>query len=234
MKVRLAFPIDEISGKAGGNFGNVFSKWRGLMVARRHVIPANPSTANQDAIRGFMAASAVAFQSLTTEQKEAWKSFASTIPRSILGQNVTIPEISAYCKINAYRQMGGVALTDTAPSIKADFAISDITKVINDDGEITITWTHSATETTGRFVMVKITNDLPSGVYVPKRSDFRLINGPGVTSLIPLTASPQSVTGQWRFSPTIGKYCGIECQPISSEYVPGVPFGKVLLVEAPA
>ena len=234
MKVRLAFPVDEISGKAGGNFGNVFSRWRGLMVARRHVVPANPSTANQDAIRGFMAAAAVAFQSLSPVEKDAWATFAATVPRSILGQNVTIPEISAYCKINAIRQMAGQSITDTAPSVKADFAISDITSVINDAGEIAITFTHSATETAGRFVMVKMTDALPSGVYVPKRSDFRLINGPGTPSILALGASPDEVAGCFRFAPAISKYCGIEIQPISSQYVPGVAFGKVVQVTAPA
>lgn len=231
MKLRLAFPVDQISGKAGGNFGNVFFNWRGMMVARRLVVPKNPSTVNQDSVRTMLAAAAVRYQSLTPGQREAWKIFAAANPRKFLGQTVQIPEISAYCQVNCIRQLAGQAITDTAPTLKPDFAITGITKAEITGQGLEITFTHNASVLTNKRVLLRATGPLSSGMYVPKKSDFRLAYGPsGGASVIDLEASPQTTQGTGVFDYAHGVYAGVEIVPISPDYVAGVGFGDVLQV----
>lgn len=234
MKLRLAYPVDTMSGKAGGDFGIVMSAWRGLQVARRLVVPRNPSTTEQDAIRGYLASAAVAFQSVTASEKTAWDTYAELVRSRILGQLVTRPAISVYCQINVLRQIAGQALTDTAPTAKPDFAVTDITD-FEDDGvnnEMNVVFTHNAPATANRFVMVRWTGALPSAVVVPRKSDYRLAEGVvGGGSIVALGASPQTIsfTAPW-VELAAGAVAGVSIVPMNVDYVPGVEFSKVLTV----
>lgn len=233
MKLRLAYPVDEMSGKAGGDFGIVMSRWRGLQVARRLVVPTNPSTTQQDLIRGYLSSAAVAFQSVTGPEKTAWNTFAQLIANRIMGQMVVRPAISVYCLINVIRQIAGQAITDTAPTTKPDFAVTGITAFEHDvaNNEMEVTFTHNAPATADRFVMVKYTGALPSGVVVPKKSDFRLAEGVSTGSIVALAASPQTIqfTSPW-VELTAGSFAGVSIQPLNVSYVPGVEFTDVLEV----
>jgi len=233
MKVRLAYPVDQLVGKAGGPFGIVFSRWRGLQVARRLVVPANPSTVEQDAIRGMLASAAVAFQSLTLAEKATWNAFATLMRNRILGQEVTRPAISMYCMINVFRQIDGQAITDVAPTAKPDFAITGITAFQHDvvTGDMNVVFTHNAPATADRFVMAKWTAALPSGVVIPRKSDYRLAEGVDAASIIPLAASPQTAifTTPWA-ELTVGQFSGVSLTPMNISYVPGVEFSDVLTV----
>lgn len=234
MKMRLAYPVDTMTGKAGGDFGIVMSSWRGLQVARRLVVPRNPSTTQQDAIRGYLASAAVAFQSLSASEKTAWDTYAALVRSRILGQYVTRPAISMYCQINCLRQIAGQALTDVAPTTKPDFAVTDITAFEDDavNNEMNVVFTHNAPATASRFVLVRWTAALPSAVVVPRKSDFRLAEGV-VTggSIVALASSPQTInfSAPWT-ELAAGVVAGVSVTPLNGDYVPGVEFQKVLTV----
>lgn len=234
MKCRLTFPVDTLSGKGGGPFGLVFAKWRGLQVARRLVVPSNPGTTEQDAIRGYLSAAASAFQAVTPSEKAAWDAWARINSSQILGQDVVRPAISEYCGVNCLRQIDGQAITDVAPTAKPDFAITGITSVTNTGPgtSLDIVFTHNAPATTDRSVLVRTTLALASQVVNPKDSDFRLVEGVSdADSIQPLAASPQTMvfSQPWNF-PSVGAYIGVRITPVSAEYTTGVEFGAVLQV----
>jgi hypothetical protein len=72
------------SGKLGGAL--VFGTWKGLDVARRYVIPANPNTAPQSTQRGYLTAAVDAWHTtganaLEAADKAAWNRLAGVIGR---------------------------------------------------------------------------------------------------------------------------------------------------------
>lgn len=236
MKIRLAYPVSQMSGKVGGAFGIVMFQHRGLQVARTMVTPANPSTTPQDTIRGYLASAAVAFQSLTANEKAAWETYAELIKSRIMGQEVVRPAISVYCQINCIRQIAGEAITDTAPTTKPDFAISAITAFEYDSvsGDMNVVFTHNAPATANRYVLVRFTAALPSGVVVPKRSDYRLAETvAGSGSIVALDASPQTIAFDepWTTVP-VDSFAGVSITPLNTDYVPGVEFSDVVQVTA--
>jgi hypothetical protein len=234
MKMALTFPVGELSGKGGGPFGLVYFQWRGLQVARRMVQPSNPQTAEQQGMRGFMTAAAVAFQSLTPSEKADWDAWAEINASQILGQDVVRPAISEYCGVNCVRQIAGAAIDDAAPTAKTDFAITGITSVTNTGPgtSLDIVFTHNASVTTNRKVLVRTTLALASQLVVPKKSDYRTVEGVlAGGSVVALAASPQTLvfTSPWNF-PTAATYIGVQIEPISSEYASGVQFSDVVVV----
>jgi len=230
MQVRLSFPVDTLAGKGGGAFGLVFSKWRGLQVARRLVVPANPGTTEQDTIRGYLATAAAAFQSVTPSEKLDWEAWAEINASNILGQRVVRPAISEYCAINVMRQINGQATTDVAPTSKPAFAVTGITSVTNTGPgtSVDIVYTHNDAAPSGTFVLVRITLALPSLMVVPRTSDFRLIEGVAdVDSIQTVTASPQTMvfTAPQNF-PAVGAVVGVRITPLNASYAKGVQFGS--------
>lgn len=81
-----------LSIDARGKFANaiVFSGWKGLKVARQHVVPANPKTAAQIIQRDFLAAVVSAWKNhfLGTEGREAWDRSALNDSRPMSGFNM--------------------------------------------------------------------------------------------------------------------------------------------------
>lgn len=234
MKCVLSFPVAELSGKAGGDFGIVMSNWRGLQVARRMVVPDNPQTTEQDLIRGMMSTASVAFQSVTANEKLAWEAWAEINKSRIKGQMVVRPAISEYCAVNIVRQMDGQATTDTAPTAKPDFAVTGITSFTNTGPGVSmdLVVTHNASVTANKFLLIKFTGALASAVVVPRASDYRTAEGVnGTLTLAPLGASPLTVvlTAPWAYV-TTGDYCGVSVAPVSTEYVTGVPVSDVVQV----
>lgn len=75
---------------ASGQLGEaiVFSKWKGIDVARKYVVPANPDTSGQSTQRGYMTSAVAAWHDLTNvltaTDKAAWNRLAGVqaSPRS--------------------------------------------------------------------------------------------------------------------------------------------------------
>lgn len=89
---------------AAGQLGKsiVFSSWRGVKYARRHVIPANPQTNSQTATRNVFSWLSAVWKRLDPSAQAAWTLFA-------LGQQFT--DRNAWVKSNLFNLRG----TDGAP-----------------------------------------------------------------------------------------------------------------------
>ncbi len=64
---------------ARGKIGDVvFSGWKGRAYVRRRVIPANPNSAAQQAIRGAMTLCVASWQSFSANEKNSWIDYAAS------------------------------------------------------------------------------------------------------------------------------------------------------------
>jgi len=231
MKVKYVMPVEFVSGAMSPGKGVVGFNWRGLPVLRSYTIPRNPQTVDQVSIRNILTQCAQGFQGITPTQKLNWATYASDKPNMWEGTEYTIPEISAYVKINTFRKIDAQALSNDAPTAYADFVASNIATVAYNSGTTVLTFdvTHNATVTTGKLWVIKLTGTLPSAVYSVRDGDYRLCKGVDAASIIPVTASPQTVSitapkfGNWANN----DYMAITLIPLSPEYDPGTEYFEV-------
>lgn len=90
--------ITEISGKLGGN---VFSRTKGGAVIRNRVVPTNPQTVAQQAVRAIFGAISSAWRALTAEERESWNSSAQDYPyQNALGESKILSGKALFQKLN--------------------------------------------------------------------------------------------------------------------------------------
>jgi len=70
-KIKLGAFVTEIAGKVGGS---IFSRNRGGAYVKNRVIPSNPKTPAQNAVRSAFGSIAQSWRSLTKGQRAAWNS----------------------------------------------------------------------------------------------------------------------------------------------------------------
>jgi len=228
MKIVTVMPVDIISGAMSRLPGLVFFAWRNLQVARKWVKPRNPQSVEQVAIRNILTQCAQGFQSITQVQKDSWTAYGPIRPGEFYGKEFTPPEISMFVKVNSKRLIDAVAISNTAPTILADFVASDIASVAYNSGTTVLSFdvTHNASVVTNRKWAIYITASLPSGVYKVRDGDFRLAKGVATESIIPVTASPQTINisapkfGNW----SNGDYMAIRLEPLSEHYDAGATY----------
>ncbi len=97
------------------------------LIRRSWVVPANPQTAEQIAQRGYLAATASAYDALTEAQQDAWVAAAALEQsRPTLGQSGPLTGLQLYVKINAnLRKLGETPVT--APPAKVTQVAPPIT-----------------------------------------------------------------------------------------------------------
>ena len=102
-------PLFSVS--ASGKFANtvVFGNWKGINFAREYVIPGNPSTTQQQQIRGYFKTAANAWKAENQTVKAAWTQYVKT---NNLSQTGTSLYIGAYIKFLILHS--GTAPTQTA------------------------------------------------------------------------------------------------------------------------
>lgn len=107
--------VTEISGKAGGT---VFSRGRGGAYVRNRVVPSNPQTIAQQAVRAVFGAISSAWRTLTAEQREAWNAITSDYPtQNRLGETKILSGKALFQKLNMNLLEAGqsLATSPTAP-----------------------------------------------------------------------------------------------------------------------
>lgn len=228
MKATLQFPVESLAGAATPGSGLVFTKWRGIFVARKYVTPNNPQSVNQVSIRSILTQCAQGFKQLSATQKEQWSSAATKFPIYVNGKTVTLPAGNFYMRINSFRLIDGQTLSAVAPSATPDFAASAIgTPTYNSGtGALAFTITHNNSSISSDSWVVKITGNIDSDVKSLTDNDFRYAAGVNTASIVVCSASVQSVSiSAPVFTNYVNaKWIGIEVVPLNSGYVPGTPY----------
>jgi hypothetical protein len=82
------------------------------------VIPTNPQTALQTAVRGNLGALSSAYRGLSEAQRAAWTALGAQITRTdSLGEPYTLNGIQAYVSSNRNRYTTGLAVISDAPAL---------------------------------------------------------------------------------------------------------------------
>jgi len=70
----------------------VFIGWKGIQTVRQFIIPANPDTDKQKAVRAHMTLAVARWHdvNLTADDKEAWDAYASLMPKPMSGFNTFV------------------------------------------------------------------------------------------------------------------------------------------------
>lgn len=98
MKARLSMAFEDLRGKNGTV---VISKGPNGLALRPFVIPKNPNTQAQEAIRSYLTKAARTFKGLNSTQLQAWRDYALTITKTdpITGEQYHPSAINAFVEL---------------------------------------------------------------------------------------------------------------------------------------
>lgn len=213
----------------------------GRQIGREFVVPFNPETAEQSAVRGDFGNASIAYSLLTPAEKAAWEALASSVTiTDAYGQETTIPAKAMYMRVNAYRQLNGQAITDTAPSIDSHpiAQIVDDIPVVIATGAATITISASPVVfPVDALYFVRMTAPLPGTTRVARRTDLRQLNDLSASSFVPATTTSAMAmsSADLRFTYADQDRVGLEIVTLTADYVPlGSAFAPDVLVDVVA
>jgi hypothetical protein len=107
------------------------------LIRRTRVVPANPNTASQQAIRGYFTASARAYDTLTEAQQNAWIQAAGQYhSRPTLGQSGPLTGLQLYTKLNSVLLQFGQEQLDAPPAKPAFGPNAPVALVITNPGGV--------------------------------------------------------------------------------------------------
>lgn len=90
---KVTGPLMSMDARGALGKAIVFSNWKGVAVVRQFVIPSNPNTALQQAVRAAFSSAVEVFKTLSAEDKTAWGRRASGLAMS--GYNALVKYCSA-------------------------------------------------------------------------------------------------------------------------------------------
>lgn len=129
--VKLGGGVASASGSLGGM---TFSHNRGGPYIRTRVVPTNPNTPQQAAIRGFVSQlTALWADTLTTVQRDAWDVYAFNVPLpNPLGEPRNVGGLGMYVRSNVPRLQAALTRIDAAPVIfdLGDYTAPSITTIV--------------------------------------------------------------------------------------------------------
>lgn len=113
--VKYGGGVMDIRGSIGGQ---VHSKNRYGQYIRAKVVPVNPRSSAQSAVRNIMAAVSAAWSaSVSAAQRTAWETYAAAITMTnALGESITLTGFNHYIRSNVARLNIGQTRKDVAPT----------------------------------------------------------------------------------------------------------------------
>jgi hypothetical protein len=218
MLARCLAPIENVVNAFEQSYVGYLSGNRQML--RAWTYPANPESTSQVQVRSWLTQVAIAFQSLTSEERDAWEALGAQMEDTdALGRTFTLNAIAAYSRVNFYRLLDGTTITDTAPSYISN-AAPIVTGVTRGDPDVEVTFTHAQAD---GFFVVRYTSSLPSPVRLARKNELRLPENPLTANLVARSASPQTIALEPDNVTIAGdSYIGVEIVPLSAGYVPGV------------
>lgn len=159
--MRVRGPLHSIDVRGRFALGPVFSIWRGLNYARLFVVPTNPRSIRQLAIRALLTSSSRAWAALTTGQRTGWETYADGLTRkNVFGQEIKTSGINEFCALYVLASDTGGVPVDDAPVTDAPLLVTGVAVAEGAlSGEIDVTWSAGQ----GGFVDVWITPVLSPG-----------------------------------------------------------------------
>lgn len=229
MKAVLSDLYKSLRGKLGTTAVNY--PYGGRNFVRGYVVPTNPKTAMQDAIRALFAQVSVAFSNIDGTERAGWDTInANHLKTDKDGKPYKAGAKGWYTAINALRKLAGQAIVDTAPAWAYENGPYDIASVTVGTN-LVIDFTGIAQ---GKKYLVKMSDALPGTQRKPR--SFVLVStttaenfvtaGAGGVSQLEVAAA--DLAKSWKS----GDRVVVLIQGISDGYIPGGMFAKELTITA--
>jgi len=193
----MKFKSALVTAASGSIHGITASHNRGGQYLRSRVIPTNPSTAYQQAVRNYMASITLAWgQTLTATQRQGWADYADAVEvKDALGEKRKLTGLDWYTACNVPRLQGSLSRIDTAPTTfnLAGLTPPTITSITASTGILVMAYTNTDTwaNAVGGALMVYISRPVSPGVTFFK-GPFRFLGkvaGAATPPTSPFTSS---------------------------------------------
>jgi hypothetical protein len=205
-EISYSIPVEGMSGRIG-NSQIVMFRTRTGNFARAFTQPANPQTADQAAVRAFLAASSKQWTLLTEVQRTAWEEYAEAFFSEEVNGSLVAPSAAP---------TGGPPPGISAAAQGSGAAANEFTYEV----------THSIAIVTNYRLLLKITPGSPPG-ETPQGRDLRMVRGVTANSFAALPASGNEVDFvPARFSIANGLEYKAELTVVSPEFVPSLAFAS--------
>lgn len=112
--------VGALLGTMSGSMGGLTaSRNRGGQYFRQRVVPTNPASTRQNAVRAYLASAVAAWtNTLTAAQRTAWATYAANTPRTdSLGNEIVLTGQQAYIGAYVPRMQAGAAVPTAAPTV---------------------------------------------------------------------------------------------------------------------
>lgn len=144
-------------GQLGGAL--VYFPWKGIDAVRQYVVPANPNSSGQQTQRGYFGEAVDLFHTLglTSDDRDAWNRYASTLPTPQSGYNAFVAAVLDL-------RRAGISLANLAMGFNGSIADSGAGQVdfeIEEDGSasaVDFLWGYSPTSLINVAVGVEAAN----------------------------------------------------------------------------
>lgn len=115
----MIYKSDRTTEASGSIGGTTFSHNRGGQYIRARVIPVNPGSVFQQAVRGYVAQLTSLWQTVLTEaQRAAWDNYADLVPLpNALGDPHNVGGLAMYVRSNVPRLQAALPRVDAGPVV---------------------------------------------------------------------------------------------------------------------
>lgn len=200
MLILPAAPTAAVSGQQDKSI--VFFSWRGNQSARSYNVPANPKTANQQAVRNTLAALASSWATLTDAQRQAWTNYAAANPtRDRFGRPVTPTGLNWYIKANSNLLYQGLAAVANAPAANPPAPITSGT--LDATAPDTLTLNYTSDGSTGYKIKCQI-EVTPTVAWSPRLDRARMVAGVNAASYQAYSSTVGATTATWTYDGSFG------------------------------
>lgn len=211
MKAKFGAIVVDGRGKLGGH---VFSKNKGGAYVRTKVVPSNPQTTSQSAMRAALTLLSQGWRALTVDQRNSWNSAVGNFQKiNALGDAHIINGNSLYVGLNLNLLQVAASQITSAPQPTA-VGVCGLISVTADVSDGTIECAFAPTVPSVTAVVVWATAPLSAGVNSPG-SRFRIIG-----SLPAATATGEDIaalyTAKFGSFPPAGSKIFIKFAPVST------------------
>lgn len=142
---------------------------------RNRVIPTNPVTEAQTAVRDQFSNITQAWRELTEAQRAQWNAFGPEIVRTdSLGETYTLNGQTAFMYVNRNRITTGQAILEDAPDVDPPDAILTATPTLTDTPTMSIAYTATPLGTNDKL-LIFATRGVSQGKNFLPNGDYKLI-----------------------------------------------------------
>lgn len=210
---------------AGSNV--VMFHYQGGQFARAWRNPANPSSTNQNLIRGLISNASKAWAGLTSSEVAGWVAYAAQYYTVVVnGVSRNPGGFRTFLKVYLYRSLTGLTVPGVFPTSAPPPQLTNVTDIESSAGSIIATQTHAISPITNYKLGCRITPATANLNRRPLARDLRYVKGVNTTSFVALPASASTAT--WTTAttaPAAGTRAGATFIVISPQGVPSALFG---------